>query len=128
VAHKEGRSASDLEHALKSFGFPVTLVSSLKSMRERLVGSDHAVLMLDADLAQPELSPILNEITSRQIDLAVVLITDSPSMKSVLEAMRGGACDYLTEPYRLDQLDHCVQRALAVHERFSRRAAAATTV
>ncbi len=104
-----------------SFGHPVTTVADLASLRECLAQTNHTVLMIDTDLLPPNPSSILSEIASAQVDLAIVVIAGNPSMKSVVEAIRGGACDYLAKPYNLDQLDRCVQRAIAAHERFTRR-------
>jgi len=126
VAHRGGQSGADLEYALKSFGYPVTLVADLDLMQESLAESNHFVLMLDSDLLPAAPASMLGDIVARQIDLAVVVITGSPSMKSVVAALRSGAYDYLTIPYSLDQLEQCIQRAAPSHERLAHRLQAET--
>ncbi len=43
-------------------------------------------------------------------DSYVVVMTGDPDNQAVLEAMRGGACDFLRKPLQLEELHHVVQR------------------
>ena len=121
VAHKAGQSGVDLEQAIGSFGHATTAVADLASMLKRLAQCHHAILMIDSELLPPDPSLILGDIACRHTDLAVVVLASDPSLKSVVAALRGGACDYLAKPFQLDQLDRCIQRAVVAHIRFSQR-------
>ena len=46
---------------------------------------------------------------------SVVLITGYGSIKTAVEAMRGGAFDYVTKPFKLDELLLTVERAIDYH-------------
>ena len=43
----------------------------------------------------------------------VIVITAFGSIETAVEAMKKGAYDYLEKPFKLEELKHCVQRALS---------------
>ncbi|GJM22752.1 MAG: acetoacetate metabolism regulatory protein AtoC [Planctomycetota bacterium] len=78
----------------------------------------HAVL---ADLHMPEGGglALLREIVEREWELPVVMITGAGTIEHAVEAMRGGAYDFVQKPVPPDQLVLLMQRALA-HQRMGR--------
>lgn len=71
------------------------------------------VIILDIRLPDSSGLDILREITSRDSDVKVIMITAHHDMESTIEAMRRGAYDYIHKPLDVDELDHAV--AMAQH-------------
>ena len=66
------------------------------------------------DLRMPGLDGValLRELRRLGIDVPVVLMTAHGSIGSAVEAMKLGACDYLTKPFNAEEIDIVVERAL----------------
>jgi len=55
---------------------------------------------------------ILRECRTKLPQTAVVMITAYTSVQMAVDAMKLGAYDYITKPFKLDELQFCIQRAL----------------
>jgi DNA-binding NtrC family response regulator len=55
---------------------------------------------------------ILGECRTKLPQTAVVMITAYTSVQMAVDAMKLGAYDYITKPFKLDELQFCIQRAL----------------
>ncbi|MFH1112503.1 MAG: sigma-54 dependent transcriptional regulator [Pseudomonadota bacterium] len=69
------------------------------------------VIILDIRLPDSSGLDILREITSKDTDVKVIMITAHHDMESTIEAMRRGAYDYIHKPLDVDELDHAVAMA-----------------
>jgi len=52
--------------------------------------------------------------------LAVVMITGFPSVDSAIQTMKDGAADFITKPFRFQQIEHVVQKQLFHREQSQR--------
>lgn len=68
----------------------------------RMPGMDGITLMRRAMASHP--------------DLRVILLTAYGSIETAVEAVKQGACDYLTKPVNLDDLEQRIRRAIRSHE------------
>jgi len=88
-----------------------------------VAGGDEAVVLLERDTVHVVLTDlkmrrvggldVLREAHALDPDMAVIMMTRYGSIASAVEAMRGGAYDYLTKPVNLHELELVVQRAVA---------------
>jgi two-component system, NtrC family, response regulator AtoC len=62
---------------------------------------------------------ILHKARSMTPPASVILITAFGSIETAVEAMKSGAYDYLEKPFKLDELNLCIQRALSYNEAIS---------
>ncbi len=62
---------------------------------------------------------ILQKARSLTPPASVILITAFGSIETAVEAMKNGAYDYLEKPFKLDELNLCLQRALSYNEAIS---------
>jgi two-component system, NtrC family, response regulator PilR len=60
----------------------------------------------------------LRECRMKLAQSAVVMITAYTSVQMAVEAMKLGAYDYITKPFKLDELQFCIQRALEYQAAF----------
>ncbi len=66
------------------------------------------------DLKLPDGSgmELLSEARDRDPDAQVIVITAFGTAESAVEAMKRGACDYLTKPFKVEEIKVTVQKAL----------------
>src|SRR5258707_5476464 len=62
---------------------------------------------------------ILQKARSVTPPASVIVITAFGSIETAVEAMKNGAYDYLEKPFKLDELNLCIQRALSYNEAIS---------
>ncbi len=69
--------------------------------------------LLLSDLVMPEVDGIqlLYEVKQHHPDGIVILMTGYASLDSALQAIRGGAYDYIRKPFKLDELEVLIQNA-----------------
>jgi DNA-binding NtrC family response regulator len=73
--------------------------------------------LLIADVRMPGLGGVdlLRLVREHDSGMAVLIITAFPSVDTAVESMRLGAADYLTKPFKPEDLLATVQRVLATH-------------
>ncbi len=73
------------------------------------------ISMVISDIRMPGMDGVslLKAIKTKRPDLPVVLITAFASMDSAVSAMKEGAWDYLTKPFRIEELREILEKALA---------------
>jgi DNA-binding NtrC family response regulator len=97
---------------LRDQGFEVEEAGDGVAARE-LLERDGIDLVL-ADLKMPRLDGAGLLRASRQInpEVAFVMVTAHGSVRSAVESLRDGACDYLQKPLELAEVEHVVRRCL----------------
>jgi DNA-binding NtrC family response regulator len=109
-----------LETLLTRAGYDVLLAASGEEGLElaRALPFDAAIV----DIMMPGLDGIatLDEMKRIDEDLAVVMITAYASVESAISAMKGGAFDYITKPFKNDEVlvvvRNAIERRRLVHE------------
>ncbi len=76
---------------------------------------DQPVDLVLADIKMPRLDGIsfLKALRQQGLELPVIMITAFASLDSAVEAKRQGAFDYVSKPFKLDDLRKLVQKALS---------------
>lgn len=84
----------------------------------------HDIDIILSDVRMPGLTGLefLREAREKHPEVPFVLLTAYGSVETAVEAMKAGACDFLTKPVNLDHLDLVIDRALG--ERDTKRKAA----
>ncbi|MGH7814225.1 MAG: sigma-54-dependent transcriptional regulator [Candidatus Binataceae bacterium] len=72
------------------------------------------LILTDFRMAEMTGLELLREIKRRAPDSPVILMTAYATVENAVEAMKSGACDYVTKPFSLEQIRHTVERALQV--------------
>jgi two-component system response regulator PilR (NtrC family) len=100
-----------LRHFLERDGFRVRLARDGREALQILEGEACDLAFLD--IMMPGLDGIetLRQIRGRHADLPVVMVTAYASAESTIQAMRLGAFDYITKPWRIDEVRLVMQRA-----------------
>lgn len=80
--------------------------------------SHHPVHLVFLDLEMPKMSGFeaLGRIRQHWPNLPVIILTAHGTIRLAVEAMKGGAVDFLTKPYQPEQLDSVIAKALERNE------------
>ena len=70
------------------------------------------VVLLDLMMPNKDGIAFLKDIQERSPDLPVIMVSASTSVRPVVEAIRVGACDYVTKPFDVSEIRRTVDRAL----------------
>jgi DNA-binding NtrC family response regulator len=112
IAEDEKIALKHLCYMLENDGHTVTGVrnglDALKKVEEE------AFDILIADIKMPGMNGItlLAEVKAKNPDIEVMLVTGFGSIESAVDAMKKGACDYITKPFNFDELNLKINKIL----------------
>ncbi len=97
--------------ALNGLGFDVIAVDDGASALEKVKKDDYVVVI--SELKAPKLDGIglLSKIKERKNGAPVILMSDSGTVESAVEAMKLGAFDFMVKPFPLDLMESAVEKA-----------------
>lgn len=93
-----------LAERLESRGLNVTTAASGESALASVEGHEYDLIVLD--LAMPGFDGIetLKRIKARQPDAEIIMLSGQGSIRTSIEAMKLGACDFLQKPVDINEL------------------------
>ncbi|MBV9997738.1 MAG: sigma-54-dependent Fis family transcriptional regulator [Verrucomicrobia bacterium] len=86
--------------------------SSSEEALEALAKVNPQLVIVDVKMEKVGGFDMLRECREKHPQSAVVMITAYASVETAVEAMKMGAYDYITKPFKVDELQLCIQRAL----------------
>ena len=100
------------EIMLKREGYEVLTASNGAEALEVL--KKQAVDLIISDIQMPELSglELLTKVREMDPEMAMIMITAFGSTETAVEAMKLGAFDYVTKPFKIDEVKIIIQNAL----------------
>jgi DNA-binding response OmpR family regulator len=101
-----------MQTALAKKDFIVDAVSDPMLVEARLQEKQYHIIILDYVLPGLDSEAVLGWVRNHQPDASIVVVTGFPSMDSALSCLRAGTIDYLTKPFKIEQLQRVVQRCL----------------
>jgi two-component system copper resistance phosphate regulon response regulator CusR len=104
IAEDEARIASFVEKGLRANGF-VTEVAADGARAYALAASGRFdLLILDIGLPEMDGFQVLKALREAKRTLPVVVLTARDSVRDTVAALEGGADDYITKPFRFEEL------------------------
>ncbi|BBN88531.1 sigma-54-dependent transcriptional regulator [Azospira sp. I09] len=100
------------EQALQLEDIPVSSVDSAEKARRRLTRDFPGIVVSDIRLPGMDGMALLKELQAIDPELPVVLITGHGDVSLAVQAMKGGAHDFIEKPFSPDYLVEVVRRAL----------------
>jgi two-component system response regulator AtoC len=107
-------TADMIEQALRKEGYGITVVNGGESaMRE---GRNQKFDLILTDLRMPDADglQVLEWFRQQQPEAIVVLMTAFGSSSSAIEAIQQGAYDYISKPFKIEELRNLIRKALSV--------------
>ncbi|RMF93749.1 MAG: sigma-54-dependent Fis family transcriptional regulator, partial [Nitrospinota bacterium] len=112
IIDDEERMLAMLEKVLTRRGYAVRTCSAGKEALRLL--EEHPFDVVVTDLRMPDVNgmEILRTVKNLSPDTMVVMMTAFGSVDSAVEAMKAGAYDYLSKPFKIEELLLILERAL----------------
>ncbi|MGE3757288.1 MAG: sigma-54-dependent transcriptional regulator, partial [Pseudobdellovibrionaceae bacterium] len=109
---------SMVEDYLKSAKFEVKSFSRPDQALAEVLSGHIIPQTILTDLQMPEMSgvEIVKRVKSKYPDIPVIVMTAFGSIESAVDAMRKGAFDYITKPFKLTELTLTLERALLMSQ------------
>ncbi len=104
IAEDESRIASFIAKGLRANGFLPTIASDAKETLDLIIGNHFDLLILDLGLPGKDGLEVLEEIRGQGANLAVIILTARDDINDKVAGLEGGADDYMTKPFRFEEL------------------------
>jgi len=97
---------------LQKEGYDVTSTVSSKEALEEMKSKDYDLVI--ADLMMPEMNglELLSRAKSIHPDINFIVMTAYASVDSAIEALKKGAFDYITKPFKVDEIKIAIKKSL----------------
>jgi len=112
VVDDEENMVHFLTKLLRAEGFEVEGVRTGEAALERLQAVPFELVLTDLKLPDTDGIGILKAARDLHPETVVILITAYGTIESAIEAMRAGAYDYVTKPFRASEILQVVEKAL----------------
>ncbi len=101
-----------LQRLLRSVGLQVTTFASAQEFLHHRGADGPGCLVLDVRLPGLSGLDLQHELAAAQIDLPIIFITGYGDIPMTVQAMKAGAVEFLTKPFRDQDLLDAIQQAL----------------
>jgi two-component system response regulator PilR (NtrC family) len=101
-----------LEIFFRREGYDVTTAGDVESALVRIENDDFDVVISDMQMPEGSGLDILERINEVAPETVFIVITAFASTDSAISAMRQGAYDYITKPFKVDEIRVTVEKAL----------------
>ena len=112
VVDDEASIREVLEIMLRREGHECTCASDVTSAREALEHGSFHLVITDVRMPDGNGLDVLDAARKANPDAVVLLITAYAATDTAIDAMRRGAYDYLTKPFKIDEIRHILKKAL----------------
>jgi two-component system, OmpR family, copper resistance phosphate regulon response regulator CusR len=114
IAEDEARLASFLQRGLRANGFTTSVAGDGVTASTLARHEQFDLMILDLGLPRRHGSVVLRDLRSAGHRLPVIVLTARDDISDKLAAFEGGADDYLTKPFRFEELLARVRARLRV--------------
>jgi len=111
IAEDEANLRLVLQKELERLGYRVQSAPDGDAALRRLEESNVDVLLCDINMPRVDGMEVLRRVHERPNPPEVIMLTGQATVETAVEAMKLGAYDYLTKPYRITELDIRVKQA-----------------
>ena len=113
---------SVLSTLLKAEGYEVTVASGGDDAKEELSQNDYDLMISDIRMSPINGMDLLRKVHDERPGMSVIMLTAYGSVETAIEALKLGAFDYVTKPFKVDELLITVQRALEYNKAITENA------
>ena len=104
IAEDEQRIASFVEKGLRACGFRTTVITDGRAAYESAMSGSHDLLVLDIGLPLMDGFTVLRRLRAARNPLPVIILTARDSVADTVRGLDSGADDYMSKPFRFDEL------------------------
>ena len=111
IVDDEPRILLLMKSLLKANGFEVETAKDGSSALEIVKGGEIQIVITDLRMTPMDGMMLFKEIKAYNPSIPVILLTAYASVETAIEAMKSGIFDYLTKPFKVDEMIACLKRA-----------------
>jgi DNA-binding NtrC family response regulator len=100
-----------LDRELSRKGFYTDTAENGRVALRKLMDSSFDIVLLDIVMPDMDGMSMLKQLKNDPASPAIVVLTGKATVETAVGAMKDGAYDYLTKPYKLDELTKVINRA-----------------
>ncbi|MEM7554722.1 MAG: response regulator transcription factor [Cyanobacteria bacterium P01_A01_bin.84] len=115
IVEDEPRIAAFLEKGLRSHNFTTTVANDAVSATDLVIGADFDLMILDLGLPGKDGIEVLEEIRGQGENIPVIILTARDDIQDKVAGFEAGADDYLTKPFRFEELLMRIKARLRNH-------------
>lgn len=104
IAEDEPRIASFIQKELRSHGFMTTIAADASDALLMAIEGKFDLMILDLGLPGKDGLQILEELRGQGEVLPIIILTGRDDIQTKVAGFEGGADDYLTKPFRFEEL------------------------
>lgn len=106
-----------LERLLRSAGYHCSLFANRHDLFQYLPVHEPGCILLDLRLAETSGLDVQADLHNRGCNLPVIFMSAYGSIKTSVNAMKGGAVDFLTKPIEEEQLFQAIEKSILLHRK-----------
>jgi two-component system, OmpR family, copper resistance phosphate regulon response regulator CusR len=104
IVEDEERIAAFVEKGLRANGFTTSVAYDGDTAVELALGGGFDLLVLDLGLADKDGFTVLRILRQARVTTPVIILTARDSIHDTVAGLEGGADDYMTKPFRFEEL------------------------
>ncbi|MEO0970691.1 MAG: response regulator, partial [Cyanobacteria bacterium J06639_18] len=104
IAEDNPRITAFLETGLKEHGFTTAIVGTGQEATELALNDNFDLLILDLGLPDQDGLDVLFELRGQGESLPIIVLTARDALDDTIAGLEGGADDYMTKPFRFEEL------------------------
>ncbi len=104
IAEDEARIASFVEKGLRARGLSTSVATTGEEALDLALSGDFDLLILDLGLPGKDGFEVLRGLREHDRRMPVIVLTARESVRDTVAALEGGADDYVTKPFRFEEL------------------------
>jgi DNA-binding NtrC family response regulator len=101
---------------LSTQGYEVSLADSGEKALELIHAQPADIVLVDLKMPGMDGIETLKQIKKMAPDALAIVMTGYPTIESSIQALRQGACDYVVKPFKLNELNSSIEKALEEHK------------
>ena len=111
IVDDEPRILLLMKSLLKANGFEVETAKDGPAALEIVKGGEIQIVVTDLRMSPMDGMSLFKEVKALYPSMPVILLTAYASVETAIEAMKSGIFDYLTKPFKVDDMVACLRRA-----------------
>lgn len=104
IAEDEERIAQFVAKGLKAAGYQTHVVGDGVSALEHASSGDYDLLVLDVGMPKMDGFTVLRVLRTLEHDIPIIMVTARDAVTDTVAGLEGGADDYLTKPFKFEEL------------------------
>ncbi|MEL7072001.1 MAG: response regulator transcription factor [Cyanobacteria bacterium J06634_6] len=104
IAEDEPRISSFIQKGLNAHGFTVTVAGNAAETISFILNAEIDLLLLDLGLPDKDGHQVVAEVRGQGATLPIIILTARDDIKDKVTGLEGGADDYMTKPFRFEEL------------------------